>query len=84
MGNFATYGRFNLAGENGFAPIIKIFTDKKGNFIKGEIIPIAQLGEGGPVIDSSKAVVFKLRELTMTDFPEIGLSINDEGVISKK
>jgi poly-gamma-glutamate capsule biosynthesis protein CapA/YwtB (metallophosphatase superfamily) len=84
MGNFATYGRFNLAGENGIAPIIKIFTDRKGNFIKGEIISIAQLGEGGPVPDNSKAAALKLRELTMADFPEIGLSISNEGIITKK
>ena len=84
MGNFATYGRFNLAGENGFAPIIKIFTDRKGNFIKGEIISIAQLGEGGPVIDINKAAALKIKELTLADFPEIKLSISDEGVITKK
>ena len=84
MGNFATYGRFNLAGENGFAPIIKIFTDRKGNFMNGEIISIAQLGEGGPVIDKSKAAALKIKELTLTDFPEIKLDISDEGKITKK
>jgi poly-gamma-glutamate capsule biosynthesis protein CapA/YwtB (metallophosphatase superfamily) len=84
MGNFATYGRFNLAGENGFAPIIKIFTDRKGNFIKGEIISIAQRGEGGPVIDASKAAALKIKELTLADFPEIKLNISDEGTITKK
>jgi poly-gamma-glutamate capsule biosynthesis protein CapA/YwtB (metallophosphatase superfamily) len=84
MGNFATYGRFNLAGENGFAPIVKIYTDRKGNFINGEIISIAQLGEGGPVLDSTKAAALKIKELTLADFPEIKISISDEGKISKK
>jgi poly-gamma-glutamate capsule biosynthesis protein CapA/YwtB (metallophosphatase superfamily) len=84
MGNFATYGRFNLAGENGFAPLVKIFTDRKGNFISGKIISIEQLGEGGPVIDNKKAAALKIKELTLTDFPEIKLNISDEGKITKK
>jgi poly-gamma-glutamate capsule biosynthesis protein CapA/YwtB (metallophosphatase superfamily) len=84
MGNFATYGRFNLAGENGFAPVIKIFTDRKGNFMSGRIISIVQPGEGGPVVDSNNAAALKIKELTLADFPEIKLNISDKGIITKK
>jgi poly-gamma-glutamate capsule biosynthesis protein CapA/YwtB (metallophosphatase superfamily) len=84
MGNFCTYGRFNLQAENGFAPIIKLYTDNKGKFLKGEIIPIKQTGEGGPVIDIEKQVIFKIKELTLSDFPEINLTISDKGIITKK
>jgi hypothetical protein len=84
LGNFCTYGRFNLQAENGFAPLIKVYTDKKGKFLKGEITSVKQIGEGGPVIDGDKQVIFKIKELTLSDFPEIGLSISDNGVITKK
>ncbi|MBX9851541.1 MAG: CapA family protein [Cytophagaceae bacterium] len=84
LGNFATYGRFNLKEENGIAPILKVYVDRKGNFIKGEITPIAQLGEGGPTIDESKKVIYKLKELTSIDFPETRLFIKDDGTIMVK
>ncbi len=37
MGNFATYARFNLKGICGIAPIIKLFVNKKGEFLSGTI-----------------------------------------------
>jgi len=33
LGNFCTYGRFNLAGPNGLAPIIKLSVDISGKFL---------------------------------------------------
>jgi poly-gamma-glutamate capsule biosynthesis protein CapA/YwtB (metallophosphatase superfamily) len=84
MGNFCTYGRFNLQGENGIAPLIKLYTDRQGRFLKGEITAISQTGEGGPVIDESKQAIFKIKELTLADFPEIGLIIHNNGSITKK
>jgi poly-gamma-glutamate capsule biosynthesis protein CapA/YwtB (metallophosphatase superfamily) len=84
LGNFATYGRFNLKGPAGIAPIMKVLVDKKGKFLKGEIIPARQVGEGGPALDDSGAVIEKIRELTKTDFPETRLRITADGEILKK
>lgn len=82
LGNFCTYGRFNLRGVNGFAPIIKVYTNHEGKFLKGEIIPIRQFGAGGPKFDVNKAAIKKLQELTKKDFPEINLMIDDSGFIN--
>ncbi|RYF82287.1 MAG: CapA family protein, partial [Chitinophagaceae bacterium] len=57
LGNFATYGRFNLKGEAGIAPIMKVFVDKKGRFLKGEITAVKQIGEGIPVLDAGGEVI---------------------------
>lgn len=84
MGNFATYARFNLKGANGIAPIVKVFTNKKGKFLKAKIFPVKQVGEGGPFPDSTNAIVKTLISLTATDFPESTLNISDQGVIVKK
>lgn len=84
LGNFATYSRFNLKGAAGIAPIIKVFVDGQGKFLKGEIIAIKQVGEGGPVPDSSGSVIDKIRQLTSEDFPGSLLKIDDDGVIKKK
>lgn len=82
LGNFCTYGRFNLSGVNGIAPIIKIYTNAEGEFLKGKIIPIKQIGAGIPKIDSSKAVISKIQSLTKKDFPESKLKIDDLGFIN--
>lgn len=84
MGNFATYGRFNLKGVSGIAPIIKVYVDKQGKFLKGKIFATKQEGEGGPVPDASNAVIYKIQQLTNSDFPESVLLISDNGNIEKK
>jgi len=84
MGNFATYGRFNLKGEAGIAPIMKVFVDRKGKFLKGQIIATKQIGEGVPVLDASGEVIEKVRDLTAVDFPESQLRISNDGMIAKK
>lgn len=81
MGNFATYGKFSLKGDAGIAPIVKVYVDKKGQFLKGQIIPIRQVGAGRPRLDSSGAVVQKIRALTAQDFPESSLVIHSDGAI---
>lgn len=82
MGNFCTYGRFNLRGVNGIAPIVRIETNSEGKFLQGQLIPIYQPGAGGPKIDSKKRVISKIRELTKKDFPESNLLIDDSGFIT--
>ncbi|MEP5362499.1 MAG: CapA family protein [Reichenbachiella sp.] len=82
MGNFCTYGRFNLRGVNGIAPIVKVETNSEGKFLRGQLIPIVQLGAGGPKIDSKKRAISKIRELTKKDFPESNLLIDDSGFIT--
>ena len=82
MGNFCTYGRFNLRGVNGIAPIVKIETNSEGKFLQGQLIPIYQPGAGGPKIDPKKRAISVIRELTKKDFPESNLLIDDSGFIT--
>lgn len=84
-GNFATYGKFNLSGPSGIAPIFKITVDNKGNFLNGEIISTKQYkGSLGPFIDKNNEAVKKIIFLNKADFPEgNGLNVSPEGKISK-
>lgn len=84
LGNFATYGRFNLKGETGIAPIMKVFVDKEGKFLKGQIIATKQIGEGVPVLDANGEVIEKIQQLTKADFPNGKLKIEDDGSIRKR
>lgn len=79
LGNFCTYGRFNLSGPNGIAPIIKINVDKNGVFLDGNILSAKQLGGGGTYLDSNKNAVKIIQSLTKKDIPESPLIVNDDG-----
>lgn len=79
LGNFWTYGRFNIRGANGIAPIVKLKLKENGEFVSGEIIPIKQIGRGIPVRDKSGAVIKKINSLNKKDLPENVLTISASG-----
>ncbi|NOR86232.1 MAG: CapA family protein, partial [Bacteroidales bacterium] len=79
LGNFSTYARFNLSGPNGMAPIIKVFTNKEGEFLSGQIFSVRQIGEGGAQPDPYHRVLKRMQELNAQDFPESNLQILDNG-----
>jgi hypothetical protein len=84
LGNFATYGRFNLQGPNGFAPIVKVYVDKNGKFVEGQIFPIVQKGRGGAEPDPKNQAIHEIKRLMAIDFPESPLSVCDQGLIKLK
>lgn len=84
LGNFATYGRFNLKAQAGIAPIVKINVQKDGKFLNGKLFSIQQLGEGGPQIDPSNAAAIEIKKLTNADIPECPLTVADDGTITFK
>ncbi len=84
LGNFATYGRFNLSGPNGRAPIIRVQTDKQGRFIQADIIATKQVGEGGPQLDPTGAVIREIIDLTRMDLPESPINISTSGKVTRK
>ena len=84
LGNFCTYARFNLRGENGIAPLIKVFTSPDGRFLRAEVTPIRQTGRGGPFIDPDKRAISSLQRLLREDFPSSELIIMNDGVIERR
>ncbi|WP_289053600.1 CapA family protein [Carboxylicivirga marina] len=81
LGNFCTYSRFNLTGANGLSPVVQIWTNDDGSFVRGKIHSYHQIKGKGTLRDRSNAVVFKMRDLTKIDFPELNhrLVIDDDG-----
>jgi hypothetical protein len=82
MGNFCTYGGINVSGINGWAPIIKVYTNKQGAFLKGEITATYQIYRDRVALDPQKRVIQKIKELTKKDFPETPIRIDDNGLIT--
>jgi cell wall-associated NlpC family hydrolase len=84
MGNFCTSGEFNISGISGYAPIVKVYTDKNGVFVSGQIYSTIQKDKTGPVPDENHAAAKEIKRLTKLDFPQTPLVISDEGKIERK
>ena len=83
MGNFATYGMFNLKGAQGLTEIVEITIGADGKFLSGKINAGKQIGRGIPVLDKTNESVRVVRALSNADFPKTAPKIADDGTISK-
>jgi hypothetical protein len=71
-----------VAGINGWAPIIKVYTNTTGRFLKAEITPTYQIARDRVKIDVDNRVIKKIQELTKKDFPEVPVRIDGNGLIT--
>ena len=85
MGNFLTYSRVSVAGRCGIAPLFNIYTNKKGEFLRAQIIPTYQMKYQAPKIDPKNRAISIIQELTKADFPEMQniINIGNDGWIEK-
>lgn len=82
LGNFCTYSRMKVSGINGLAPILKVYTNNKGEFKKAKVISCKQIKGLGTRIDKQHKAALKLKELTFSDIPEAKLNISETGLIT--
>ncbi|MGB7070514.1 MAG: CapA family protein [Pyrinomonadaceae bacterium] len=81
MGNFATYGMFNLKGAQGLTAIFEIKLDTEGKFVGGKIHSAKQVGRGIPVLEDSGESIKKIRALSLEDFGKTAPTVGNDGVI---
>ncbi len=86
LGNFSTYGRFNLKGPNGLAGVLQVTLNRDGEFIRGQFTGTRQEKNTEawrqgvtPTLDNSNEAVNLLRTLSKEDFPESKLIIESDG-----
>ena len=79
LGNFATYGPFNLSAENGISLILEAHLAPDGSFIGGQVYPVKQEKPGGPKLDPSMAIVPILRTLSVEDFTSNAVVVGPRG-----
>ncbi len=82
LGNFWTYGSFNLRDENGQAPIADIRVAKDGQLLSARIVSARQDKPGGPYLDPTHAAAKQIGMLTARDFAETGVKVAPTGEIS--
>jgi hypothetical protein len=81
LGNFCTYRCVSVAGVCGYAPLLKVYVNRKGEFLKGHITSYKQTHNNGLEADTLNRAVQRIKALTATDFPQSGLEISDDGEV---
>lgn len=82
LGNFLTYGRFNLRGAAGEAPLLELKTNAKGEFIDGQIHAFRQSYSLGVRNDPKLSAIKTIQRLSLEDFPENQIKIDSSGRIT--
>jgi len=70
LGNFCTYGMFSLKGPNGFAPLLQLKVNGKGDFLSATVISVKQDKINGLQIDTTFAAFKRMKYLTDVDFKD--------------
>jgi len=82
LGNFLTYGRFNIKGTSGLGMILKArMDDETGNFIDGEIVPVKLVDGGIPEPDRERKTIGLVQKLTKEDIKNGTIIIANSGKI---
>ena len=81
LGNFATYGRFNLSGNQGIGAILEVTMGRSGEFLTGTLHGTVQEGEGIPVPDPSNRAADLVRVLGAEDFARSTMQIAQDGTL---
>ncbi len=79
LGNFATYGPFNLNGENGLSLVLEAHLGMDGSFVRGQIYPVKQEKPGGPKLDPAMRIIPILRSLSTADFRQDAIVVGPRG-----
>ena len=79
LGNFATYGPFNLSAENGLSLVLEAHLAPDGTFLGGRVYPVKQEKPGGPKLDPSGQILPVLRGLSSADFGPTAVVVGPQG-----
>lgn len=84
LGNFATYGWFQLAGETALTMALEVKLAPDGRFLGGKLHSGRLEGRGIPMLDPTNEGLRIVRNLSETDFAAGAPKIADDGTISLK
>lgn len=83
LGNFCTYGMFSLKGPNGFAPLLQLKLNSKGDFLRADVVSVKQDKVNRLTVDENQTAFKKIQALTAIDFPENNLKFENNSIFLK-
>lgn len=82
LGNFWTFGRFNVRETAGLAPIADLEVNRQGELVSARIVSARQERPGGPTFDGSNGAAQRIAVLTARDFGETGTTVAADGTVN--
>ena len=82
LGNYATYGPFNVKGTGGIGAVLEVSLDRQGRFLGGKVLPTVQVGEGVPMKDAQSQAIDIVRSLSELDFPGTAVKVAQDGSLA--
>jgi hypothetical protein len=79
LGNFATFGPFNLNAENGLTLVLEVHLAADGTFLRGRAYAVKQEKPGGPKLDRDMRILPVLRSLSNADFSQTAIVVGPRG-----
>ncbi len=80
LGNFCTYGMFSLKGPNGYAPLVQLKINTKGDFLFANIISVKQDTTSRLTLDPNNTAYKKIQALTNADFKGHNLKFENNSI----
>ena len=75
-------GRFNLKGAAGEAPLLELQINAQGDFLDGQIHAFDKVILLGPRNDPKLSAIKTIQRLSLEDFPNNQITIDDLGRIT--
>lgn len=81
LGNFLTYGPFDLHAPNYLSAVLQVTLDKRGELVDGQVVPLRLIFPGVPSFDPKGRAVSFIRRMSKADFPGSPLTLLPDGTI---
>ncbi len=81
LGNFLTYGPFDLHSPNFLSAVLQVTLDKRGELAEAQIVPLRLKYPGAPSFDPQGRTLNFLSRMSKVDFPESPLTFLPDGTI---
>nr|WP_315041692.1 CapA family protein [uncultured Moraxella sp.] len=83
LGNFNTYGAFNVRGLKGIAPILNLTLTNTGEFLTADVTSTKQSKDKGLELDPTHQAYNELKRLTALDFADTDLVFDSQKIVKK-
>ena len=81
LGNFLTYGPFDLHSPNFLSAVLQVTLDLHGELREAQVVPLKLRYPGVPSFDSNGRTISFLRRMSKADFPESPLIFRPDGTL---
>jgi Bacterial capsule synthesis protein PGA_cap len=81
LGNFLGNGTLNVSGVSGQTAVLRATLRRDGSWVEGKLVPVRLTGGGLPRVDSSRAALSTVRQLSRTDFGRHAMRISPSGTL---